>query len=142
MKAMRVIVASYLTFLGVFLAVRTIFTPAPSSTAAAHSHASPPVLDPPMPEAGLERILAAVQCERPKVQVDAAELHQVACRTAAGRYTIMTFTTQANQDAWFGEAQAYGGAYLVGDRWTVVSSSNLLPALRALLGGRIEDHQP
>ena len=140
MKVMRVVVASYLTFLGVVLAVVTIFAPAPSGTAAVHEHgssASPPTS---LPTAGLGRILDAVGCEQPKVQVDAAELHQVACRTDAGRYTIMTFTTQANQDAWLGEAQAYGGAYLVGDRWTVVSSADLLPELRGRLGGRIEEY--
>ncbi|NUP24319.1 MAG: hypothetical protein HOV96_26415 [Nonomuraea sp.] len=141
MRLVRIVVASCLTFLGVSLAVLTVFMPASSSTAAVHRHGARPVLDAPLPRAGLGRILAAVGCVRPKVQVDAAELHQVACSTTTGRYTIMTFTERANQDAWLGEAQAYGGTYLVGDRWTVVASSALLPALRTRLGGRIEDHQ-
>jgi hypothetical protein len=144
MKLLRMIVASCLTALGVTLAALTIFTPPSSGTATSHHHRPPPAGEPlpvagePLPGAGLDRILAAIGCERPAVQVDAAELHQVSCRTAAGRYTVMTFATRAGKDAWLGEAESYGGAYLVGDRWAVVSTSDLLSGLGARLGGRLE----
>ncbi|NBF00294.1 hypothetical protein FE391_44050 [Nonomuraea sp. KC401] len=140
MKHLRIIAASSLTALGVGLAVFTIFAPAPSSTATAHDHPTRPVADTPLPGASLDRILAAIKCDRPSVQVDASELRQVSCRTGAGRYVVMTFTTRKNQDAWYEGARAYGGTYLVGDRWTVVSDPKLLAEPHAQLGGRIETH--
>ncbi|MFC4112895.1 hypothetical protein [Nonomuraea zeae] len=138
MKLLRVIVASCLTLLGVSLAAVTIFTPAPAGTAATHHHQARPVIDEALPAAGLDRILAAIRCERPQTQVDAAELHGVSCRSAADRYIVMTFATRAGEDEWLSEAESYGGTYLVGDRWTVVSASKLLSGLRARLGGHIE----
>ncbi|MEO3796780.1 hypothetical protein ABGB14_41840 [Nonomuraea sp. B10E15] len=141
MRHLRIIAASSLTVLGVGLAVFTIFAPAPSSTATAHHHPTRPVAGEPLPGAGLDRILAAIECDRPSVQVDASELRQVSCRTGAGRYVVMTFTTRENQDAWYEGARAYGGTYLVGDRWTVVSDPKLLAEPHARLGGRIESHQ-
>ncbi|TDD11484.1 hypothetical protein [Nonomuraea diastatica] len=141
MKHLRIIAAFSLTFLGVSLAALTIFAPAPSGTASAHHHRAPAAVDTPLPAAGLDRILAAIECDRPAVQVDATDLHEVSWQTDAGRYFIMTFTTRAGQEAWLKEAQAYGGTYLVGDRWTVVSAPDLLTALHARLGGRIENHQ-
>ncbi|TDC85387.1 hypothetical protein E1292_48845 [Nonomuraea deserti] len=142
MKHLRIIAASSLIFLGVSLAALTIFAPAPSSTAtAAHHHGAQAAADTPLPAAGLDRILAAAECDRPAVQVDATELRQVSCQTDAGRYVIMTFTARSGQDAWLEEAQAYGGTYLIGDRWTVVSTPDLLTGLHARLGGRIENHQ-
>ncbi|TDE48015.1 hypothetical protein E1295_21835 [Nonomuraea mesophila] len=141
MKQLRIIAAAGLTILGVGLAVFTIFAPAPSSTANAHHHPAPPAADKPLPQAGLDRILAAIKCDRPSVQVDATELRQVSCTTGAGRYVVMTFPTRENQEAWYEGARAYGGTYLVGDRWTVVSDPKLLAEPHARLGGRIETHQ-
>lgn len=139
MNLLRMIVASCLTLVGVSLAAFTILTPASSGTTTPHRHHAPPAG--PLPVAGLDAILAAIGCERPAVQVEAAELHEVSCRSAAGRYTVMTFTTRAGEDAWLGEAESYGGTYLVGDRWAVVSASNQLSGLRTRLGGRIEGHR-
>ncbi|MEW9549386.1 hypothetical protein [Nonomuraea sp. NPDC050783] len=134
MKRLRSFVASGLLLLGAVLAVSTILAPASTGTAAAgHRHRAGP-----LPVAGLDRILAAVACRHPEVQVDAAELHEVACRSAAGRYTVMTFATSRGESSWLGEAEPYGGTYLVGDRWAVVSTPALLDGLRARLGGRIE----
>ncbi|MFC5827851.1 hypothetical protein [Nonomuraea insulae] len=150
MNLLRIIVASCLTLVGVSLAALTILTPASSGTTTPHRHHAPPAEPPPaeplpgpppaesLPVAGLDVILAAIGCERPAVQVEAAELHEVSCRLAAGRYTVMTFTTRAGEDAWLGEAESYGGTYLVGDGWAVVAASNLLSGLLPRLGGRIE----
>ncbi|MGW2148680.1 hypothetical protein ACWCOT_30565 [Nonomuraea bangladeshensis] len=143
----RSIAASCLILIGVSLAVSTFLTPDPALTttahaATAHRHATqpPPPGDAPLPAADLEQLQRAVACTDPKPQVDATELREVICHTPAGRYTLLTFATQAGARAWLDEAQPYGGIYLVGDRWTVVAAPDLLTDLRARLGGRLEGH--
>ncbi|MEV7420139.1 hypothetical protein [Streptomyces sp. NPDC089919] len=81
---------------------------------------------------------AAVGCT-PAVSVDADELRQGGCRTAQGRYSMATFTTGRGLRAWLAEAQAYGGTYLVGERWVVTAApESALAPLRERVGGHLE----
>ena len=91
-----------------------------------------------LPRVGMKRLKAAAGCPKARLQIDADELKQAACQSARGRYTIVTFTTDEGKRAWLDHAQPYGGTYLVGDRWTVVSTPELLEGLRKQVGGRIE----
>lgn len=69
---------------------------------------------------------------------DAKELRQGQCRTSAGRFVLLNFTTDKNRDAWLTEAKPWGGVYLVGPRWVVsASTQQLVEALRTDLGGSI-----
>lgn len=93
---------------------------------------------PPAPEKSIDQLGAALGCPGPKLQIDAAELRQAVCKSATGQSILVTFTTGRNQRDWLDAAQPYGGTYLVGDRWVVVSEPPVLEGLRAQLGGRIE----
>ncbi len=150
LQRVRSIAASCLILIGVSLAVSTFLTPDPALTATAHAttaHGAPahqhppqPPRDEPLPQAGADQLLRAIACTDPQVQVDAAELRQVICHAPAGRYTILTFTTQTGTRAWLDEAEPYGGTYLVGDRWTVIAAPDLLTDLRTQVGGHLEGH--
>ncbi|MFG1694656.1 hypothetical protein [Nonomuraea sp. NPDC049309] len=91
-----------------------------------------------LPRVSMEKLKAAAGCPEARLQVDADELKQAACRTERGWYTIVTFTEDEGKRAWLDHAQPYGGTYLVGDRWTVVSTPELLDGLRRQVGGQIE----
>lgn len=65
------------------------------------------------------------------------ELRQGACRTAKGRYTLVSFTTDRGRDAWLEEARPWGGSYLVGTRWVAVGTARTLESLRVDLGGHV-----
>ncbi|GGT00196.1 hypothetical protein ACFFV7_31660 [Nonomuraea spiralis] len=104
------------------------------------AHHGAPAGAPPVPATralSLEEIATTIGCP-PAIQVDAAELRQAACTASTGRYVIVTFVTDKGTRDWLDYAQMYGGTYLVGVRWTVVSSPDLLQRLRGSLGGRIE----
>ncbi|WP_226900461.1 hypothetical protein [Nonomuraea phyllanthi] len=102
------------------------------------THVSPDAAGQVLPTAGMEQIAGTLGCPSIDMQVDATELRQAVCRTSRGRYTLVTFTTDAGKRMWLDAAQAYGGTYLVGDRWVVIATPALLEALREQLGGRIE----
>ncbi|MCB5166752.1 hypothetical protein LG634_18135 [Streptomyces bambusae] len=86
----------------------------------------------------LEPLASAVPCT-PEVVTDAGELREGACRTGEGAYRLLTFATPAGEQAWLTEARAYGGSYLVGDRWVLVAQHpGALDAVRARLGGTVE----
>ncbi|MER7759053.1 hypothetical protein [Streptomyces sp. NPDC097619] len=73
---------------------------------------------------------------RPEQVTAAAELWEGACRTPRGALRLLRFATAGGQRAWLAEARAYGGTYLVGDRWLVVAQDpGALPGLRDRLGG-------
>ncbi|MEV5596394.1 hypothetical protein [Streptomyces sp. NPDC052496] len=124
------------------LVVTAGFTGGGSAPAAApparHTpHPSAPATTP-GPPASLTQIAAALGC-RADVIIDAQELREGGCTTRAGVFRILTFSSDATKRAWLTEAQAYGGSYLVGTRWSVTgpSRSALLP-LRDRLGGTVE----
>ncbi|WP_050514669.1 hypothetical protein [Streptomyces rimosus] len=112
--------------------------PAPASRHSplpAHAAPSPGVTGPPV---SMARIAAALGC-RAEVIVDAQELREGGCTTRAGTFRMLTFSSDANKRAWLTEAQAYGGTYLVGTRWSVTGPSrSALAPLRAALGGAVE----
>ncbi|MEV4105433.1 hypothetical protein AB0J42_34760 [Nonomuraea sp. NPDC049649] len=101
-------------------------------------HGAPPAPGKTATVASIDQLGAALGCPGPKLQIDAAELRQAACKTSTGHSILVTFTTGKNQRDWLDAAQPYGGTYLVGDRWVVVSEPPVLEGLRAQLGGRIE----
>lgn len=86
----------------------------------------------------LETLARSAGC-RAEIVTRAAELSEGACRTGQGAYRLLTFATAAGERAWLTEAQAYGGRYLVGDRWVVIAQRPAaLDALRTTLGGSVE----
>ncbi|WP_051796053.1 hypothetical protein, partial [Streptomyces sp. NRRL S-87] len=87
---------------------------------------------------GLQPLATALGCT-PTVSVDADELRQGECRTARGAYRLVTFATGNGLRAWLTEARAYGGTYLVGDRWVVTARPEAaLTPLKARVGGRLD----
>ncbi|MFE7185255.1 hypothetical protein [Streptomyces erythrochromogenes] len=90
------------------------------------------------PGTTIEQIATAIGCT-PEVSVEADELRQGGCGTGQGAYRMATFAAQKGLRAWLDEARAYGGVYLVGDRWVVTTqSADALNALRERLGGSVE----
>ncbi|MGW2253835.1 hypothetical protein ACWCXH_27125 [Kitasatospora sp. NPDC001660] len=69
------------------------------------------------------------------ITADTADLRQGLCTLGADEVWIATFPTAGAQTAWTSEAEAYGGSYLVGDRWVVVLSDTTADLLHAKLGG-------
>ncbi|MEU5868915.1 hypothetical protein ABZ815_47655 [Nonomuraea sp. NPDC047529] len=131
--------------LGVALLAGCATGPAPIRQAEHHHGAAPPApvpaVAPKLPAASMEQLTTLLGCPAGKLQTDAAELRQAACDTPQGRLTIVTFTTDKGKRDWLDLAQAYGGAYLVGDRWVVVAASDLLQRLRGRVGGELETPQ-
>ncbi|THA82184.1 hypothetical protein [Streptomyces sp. A0592] len=90
------------------------------------------------PGTSIEQIATTIGCT-PEVSVEADELRQGGCETGQGAYRMATFAAQKGLRAWLDEARAYGGIYLVGDRWVVTTqSADALNALRERLGGSVE----
>lgn len=74
-----------------------------------------------------------------EITVDAEELREGACGAGATGYRIATFTADEGQREWLKESRAYGGTYLVGDRWVITAASaEALAPLRERLGGTVE----
>ncbi|MFK8844377.1 hypothetical protein [Streptomyces sp. Ac-502] len=116
-------------------------TPAPAPQPTRHTVPADPTAPSPGPAgppASMARIAAALGC-RADIILDAQELREGGCTTGAGVFRILTFSGDAKKRAWLTEAQAYGGTYLVGTRWSVTGPSRdaLLP-LRDSLGGTVE----
>ncbi|GAA1018245.1 hypothetical protein Aple_034500 [Acrocarpospora pleiomorpha] len=91
------------------------------------------------PPASVEQLVSTIGCASSHIQIDADELRQGICETPQGRYTITTFVTEKGKRDWLDYAQMYGGIYLVGTRWAVIASPDLLETLRDRTGGQIED---
>jgi hypothetical protein len=65
------------------------------------------------------------------------DLEQGNCKTSQGRFVLLSFTTDQGMNAWLEEAKPWGGTYLVGARWVVVSQQKTLETFRKDLGGKI-----
>ncbi|MEV4949966.1 hypothetical protein [Streptomyces sp. NPDC053755] len=89
----------------------------------------------------LEQIAAKAECE-PDLQTDAAELRQAKCATGDGTYVLLTFASDRGQREWINEAKDYGGAYLVGRKWTVAGDERTVERVRGRLGGQVETTAP
>lgn len=87
----------------------------------------------------LEQLATKVKCD-PTMQTDADELRQAICKTAAGKFILLTFATDRGQREWINGAKDYGGHYLVGRKWVAVGEeTNTVSTLRKTLGGDIEE---
>ncbi|WP_432096941.1 hypothetical protein [Streptomyces sp. bgisy100] len=85
----------------------------------------------------VEQLAKKVTC-KPDMQIDAKELRQGLCKSKKARYVLTTFATNKGQMDWLGEAQNYGGSYLVGPKWVAVGEPKTLGKLRGKLGGEVE----
>ncbi|MFD6227680.1 hypothetical protein ACFWFZ_12470 [Streptomyces sp. NPDC060232] len=114
-------------------------TTSPAGSAKADTQAAPATpAAPAAPGTSIEEIATAIGCTA-EVGVEADELRQGGCQTAQGAYRMATFAAQQGLRAWLDEARAYGGVYLVGDRWVVTTqSAEALNTLRERLGGSVE----
>ncbi|WP_433462402.1 hypothetical protein [Spirillospora sp. CA-128828] len=88
----------------------------------------------------LQQLGTALGCT-PQQRGRAADYQQAICAAPSGQYLINTFATDKGQRAWLEYSMMYGGSYLVGPRWIIVSSPERLAPLHARLGGRIQTAQ-
>jgi len=98
----------------------------------------PPAGPPAGAPADLEELAAKIGCAGITGKRNVRDLRQGTCRTAQGRYTMVTFGTDRNRDAWLNEATKWGGAYLVGSRFVVVGTPRSLESFKAKVGGELK----
>ncbi|UQX04046.1 hypothetical protein [Streptomyces sp. RerS4] len=92
--------------------------------------------------ATVEDIASAIGCTA-QVSIDVDELRQGGCETADGAFRVTTFVAERALRVWLDETRAYGGTYLVGNRWVVTAPSpQALTPVRARLGGSVETTAP
>ncbi|MEV7506593.1 MULTISPECIES: hypothetical protein [unclassified Streptomyces] len=108
---------------------------APSASPSAAGSGTPPAT---APGTSLEAIASAIGCTA-QVNVEAEELREGGCQAGQAAYRMVTFAAAGGLRSWLDEARAYGGVYLVGDRWVVTTQSKeALEALRGRIGGTVE----
>lgn len=89
-------------------------------------------------EGGLEKIASTAGCATPELQDKAgAGFRQGVCSVNDARFTVVSFTNEADKQTWLTEAKQWGGVYLVGPKWVVVSTEPTLKGLQDKLGGDI-----
>lgn len=84
----------------------------------------------------VERLAAAAGCA-PSIQAHTAGLREGTCLTTRGSYVMATFPTATAMRTWLARSQAYGGAYLVGERWVVAGPPAALRPVQQRLGGAL-----
>lgn len=133
----RIVAIFVLVFGATALAVRcvAVASQSPHGDAAGDSSAHGPEVT--GPAYTIEQLGAKTGC-RPKIQTDAAELRQGVCASQSGRYFLTTFATTKAQRTWLEQAQDYG-AILVGNRWAIGASPQVLQQLHGKLGGDMYD---
>ncbi|MCD9874288.1 hypothetical protein [Streptomyces guryensis] len=82
----------------------------------------------------LESLAAKVKC-KPDMQIDSDEVRQAICKTTAGKFVLVTFSTDRGQREWINDAKDYGGFYLVGRKWVTVGEDKVVKSLQHTLGG-------
>ncbi|MFD7026619.1 hypothetical protein ACFWAR_01110 [Streptomyces sp. NPDC059917] len=85
------------------------------------------------------RLASALGC-REEVVTDSHEFREGACTAGERQYRVLSFAKSGDREAWLTEAQAYGGTYVVGGTWVVVTGAPE-PGLKALatrLGGEVK----
>ncbi|MFC4054968.1 hypothetical protein ACFOY4_35225 [Actinomadura syzygii] len=105
-----------------------------SSDRGSRAPAGPPAGAP----ADIEELASKIGCTQITGKRNVRDLRQGACRTSQGRYTMVTFGTDRNRDAWLSEATKWGGAYLVGSRFAVVGTPQSLESIKARVGGELK----
>lgn len=86
----------------------------------------------------LEKLAAEAECD-PDMQTDADTIRQALCGKGDEKYVLATFSTDRGQREWLNTAKDYGGYYLVGRKWVAVGEERTVEALRATLGGDLEE---
>ncbi|TYK43055.1 hypothetical protein [Actinomadura decatromicini] len=105
-----------------------------SSDHGSRAQAGPPAGAP----ADIEGLASKIGCTQITGKRNVRDLRQGTCRTSQGRYTMVTFGTDRNRDAWLSEATKWGGAYLVGSRFAVVGTPQSLESIKAKVGGELK----
>lgn len=86
----------------------------------------------------VQELAATVGCEA-TVEGRAADFRQATCTMSGDKFTFVDFDTDTGQREWLDYATAYGGVYLVGERWALTGkSADYLETLLPTLGGKIE----
>ncbi|CAL9566197.1 hypothetical protein [Streptomyces sp. enrichment culture] len=93
---------------------------------------------PPTATGSLEKLAAEAKCD-PDMQTDADTIRQALCGKGDEKYVLATFSTDRGQREWLNTAKDYGGYYLVGRKWVAVGEERTVEALRATLGGDLEE---
>ncbi|MEZ7153827.1 hypothetical protein ACBR38_02180 [Streptomyces sp. MAD19A] len=93
---------------------------------------------PPTAAGSLEKLAAEAKCD-PDMQTDADTIRQALCGKGDEKYVLATFSTDRGQREWLNTAKDYGGYYLVGRKWVAVGEERTVEALRATLGGDLEE---
>jgi hypothetical protein len=92
------------------------------------------------PESGkprtLEQLATTVGC-KPQV-INNKELRQGSCTVQKDTVVLLTFASDKGKADWLKGAKPYGGKYLVGTRWVIVSTVPKLETFRGELGGQIQ----
>lgn len=99
------------------------------------------------PEAGVVaparvEVIAGLTGCTAEIRIEAEELREGQCRTEQGEYRITTFPEERYKETWLDTAAMYGGKYLVGTRWVVSASPELLEGFRSRLGGAVRELRP
>jgi len=105
-----------------------------------HGQSQPADADNDMPSEAMtvDQLAAAVGCQTSSPQ-KGSDFRQANCSGPGEKLVILDFDTAQGQRAWVDMSKAYGGVYLVGNRWTVSGNSReFMLALQARLGGAIE----
>ncbi|XRQ02794.1 hypothetical protein ACN3XK_40100 [Actinomadura welshii] len=92
--------------------------------------------------ASLQELAEQTNCS-PTGKRKVADMEQGNCKNDLGRYVLLSFTSDKKMNSWLTEAKPWGGAYLVGASWIVVSEEKTLQTIRKDLGGKIvhgDDH--
>ncbi|MFF2521064.1 hypothetical protein [Streptomyces liangshanensis] len=87
--------------------------------------------------ADIGRIAALTGCEA-DIRTDADELREGVCVTPQGSWTVTTFPAERFKRTWLDAAAMYGGTYLVGPRWAIGGTPELLAELRKKVGGDLQ----
>lgn len=85
----------------------------------------------------VERLAAAAGCA-PAIETDTSGLREGTCLTGRGSYVMATFHSTSAMRAWLAESQAYGGSYLVGERWVVAGPPVALRPVQQRMGGELQ----
>lgn len=89
-------------------------------------------------EGDLQTVANTAGCAKPQLQnKQGAGFRQGVCAVDGLRYTVMSFDSKQDEQAWLKEAKQWGGTYLVGPNWIVVATPEILKTLQGKLGGDI-----
>lgn len=95
----------------------------------------------PAPQYTVEQLAAKLGCTA-TFRGPTKGFRQGNCTKDGESIVLLDFETAENQKLWLGDAIAFGGIYLVGDRWALSGvSKEYMESLSKTLGGTVEDKQ-